>query len=67
MRILVALGGNALLRRGEDRVTFAVMTVNNPSHAYGKATLEGVSRRLMRGLGPVGTVGPQERAIQASR
>ena len=43
------------------------MTVNNPSHAYGKATLEGVSRRLLRGLEPVGTVGPQETAAQFSR
>jgi beta-lactamase class A len=56
-----------LLRRGEDRVTIAVMTVNNPSHAYGKATLEGVSRRLLRGLEPVGAVGPAERAAQFSR
>ena len=56
-----------LLRRGEDRVSIAVMTVNNPSHAYGKATLEGVSRRLLRGLEPVGTVGPSETAAQFSR
>jgi beta-lactamase class A len=56
-----------LLRRGEDRVSIAVMTVNNPSHAYGKATLEGMSRRLLRGLEPIGTVGPQERAVQFSR
>lgn len=56
-----------LLRRGEDRVAIAVMTVNNPSHAYGKATLEGVSRRLLRGLEPDGVVGPSERAAQFSR
>ena len=56
-----------LLRRGEHRVAIAVMTVGNPSHAYGKATLEGVSRRLLSGLEPVGTVGPEERAIQVSR
>jgi hypothetical protein len=56
-----------LLRRGQDRVAIAVMTVNNPSHAYGKATLEGVSRRLLRGLEPVGTVGPSEQAVQFSR
>jgi beta-lactamase class A len=53
-----------LLRRGEDRVAIAVMTVNNPSHAYGKATLEGVARRL---LAPTGVVGPSERAVQFSR
>jgi Beta-lactamase enzyme family len=53
-----------LLRRGEDRVAIAVMTVNNPTHAYGKATLEGVARRL---LPPVATVGQSERAAQFSR
>ena len=56
-----------LLRRGEDRVAIAVLTVNSPSHDYGKATLEGVSRRLLRGLEPVGTVGPSETAAQFSR
>lgn len=56
-----------LLRRGDDRLSIAVMTVNNPSHAYGKATLEGVSRRLLRGLEPVGVVGASERAAQFSR
>jgi hypothetical protein len=39
-----------LLARGEDRVAIAVLTVNSPSHAYGKATLRGVSRRLLEGL-----------------
>jgi beta-lactamase class A len=52
-----------LLRRGDDRVTIAVMTVGNPSHAYGKATLEGVARRLLRGLEPRAMVGPQEGAL----
>jgi beta-lactamase class A len=52
-----------LLRRGDDRLTIAVMTVNNPSHAYGKATLEGVARRLLRGLEPQAVVGPQEGAL----
>lgn len=56
-----------LLRRGDDRVSIAVMTVNNPSHAYGKATLEGMSRRLLRGLEPVAAVGPSETAAQFSR
>ena len=44
-----------------------VLTVGNPSHIYGKATLEGVSRRLLSGLEPVGTFGAEERAIQASQ
>jgi hypothetical protein len=58
-----------LLRRGEHRVAIAVLTTGSPSHAYGKATLRGVARRLMRGLGPqrIGTAGPSEGAIQASR
>ena len=40
----------ALLRRGRFRVSVAVMTTANGSHAYGKATLRGVFRRLLRGL-----------------
>ena len=39
-----------LLARGEERVAIAVLTVNSPSHAYGKATLRGVSERLLAGL-----------------
>ena len=39
-----------LLARGEDRVAIAVLTVNSPSHDYGKATLKGVSKRLVAGL-----------------
>jgi Beta-lactamase enzyme family len=54
-----------LLRRGAHRVAIAVLTTGSPSHAYGKATLKGVSRRLMRGLGPrlMGTAEPAEGAI----
>ena len=40
----------ALLVRGRRRVAFAVTTTSSPSHAYGKATLAGVARRLLRGL-----------------
>jgi beta-lactamase class A len=53
-----------LLRRDDDRVAIAVMTADNPSHAYGKATLEGVSRRLLRDLEPQAIVGPNERALK---
>jgi len=41
----------ALLRGcGADRVAVAVMTTAQGTHAYGKRTLEGVFRRLLRGL-----------------
>lgn len=40
----------ALLRRPRDRVSVAILTRGNPSHAYAKRTLEGVARRLTRGL-----------------
>jgi hypothetical protein len=39
-----------LLARGEDRLAIAVLTLNSPSHAYGKATLRGVAERLLAGL-----------------
>jgi beta-lactamase family protein len=39
-----------LLRRGDERVAIAVLTLNSPSHDYGKATLRGVAKRLLRGL-----------------
>ena len=43
----------AQLRRGKLRVAVAIMTTGNPSHAYGKATLERVAKRLLRGLNAV--------------
>jgi hypothetical protein len=41
-----------LLRRGKHRVAIAVLTRGSPSHTYAAATLEGIARRLTRGLGP---------------
>ena len=40
----------ALMRRGPLRVSVAIMTTGNGSHAAGKQTLRGVATRLLRGL-----------------
>jgi beta-lactamase class A len=40
----------ALLRRGRERVSVAILTFADGSHAYGKETLRGVAKRLLRGL-----------------
>lgn len=40
----------ALLTRDGRRVSVGIMTTGNPSKAYGDRTLEGVARRLVRGL-----------------
>lgn len=40
----------ALLIRGCSRVSVAVLTMHDGSHAYGKQTLRGMFRRLLRGL-----------------
>ena len=40
----------ALLERGERRISLAILTRDNPSHAYGTRTIEGVARRLLRGV-----------------
>jgi hypothetical protein len=55
-----------LLGHGHHRAAIAVLTVGNPSHAYGKATLEGLGRRLLRGLAVrvIGTAGPSEGALR---
>ncbi len=40
----------ALLRRGDRRISVAVLTQWNPSQAYGERTIQGVAHRLLRGL-----------------
>jgi len=46
----------ALLRRGDERVALAIMTVGDGTHAYGKETLRGIAKRLLRGLPRRGAV-----------
>jgi len=40
----------ALLRRGDERVAVAVLTLADGSHAAGKETLRGIFARLLKGL-----------------
>jgi beta-lactamase class A len=40
----------ALLTRGDQRVSLAIMTTAQGTHRYGQATLRGMARRLLRGL-----------------
>jgi hypothetical protein len=40
----------ALLTRGKERVSVAILTYLDGSHGYGKETLRGVAKRLLRGL-----------------
>jgi hypothetical protein len=40
----------ALLERGGTSLSLAVLTDGNPSEAYGRATIEGIAARLLRGL-----------------
>jgi beta-lactamase class A len=44
----------ALLVTGDVRLSVAVLTAANGSHATGKATLEGIFRRLLRHLSTIG-------------
>ena len=40
----------ALLTRGSERVSLAILTLADGTHAYGKETLRGVAKRLLFGL-----------------
>jgi hypothetical protein len=41
----------ALLTRGDERLSVAILTHLDGSHAYGEETLRGIAARLLRGLG----------------
>ena len=47
----------ALLTRGCARVSIAVLSMHDDSHAYGKQTLKAIFRRLLKGL----PIGPHDR------
>ena len=57
----------ALLKRGRKRIALAIFTEFNPSHAYGKRTLRGVARRLLRGFEHSGALYPPRRVEKAHR
>ncbi len=40
----------ALLKRGERRISIAILTRANPSEAYGHETVRGIAKRLLHGL-----------------
>ena len=46
----------ALLTRGDERMSVAILTHLDSSHAYGKETLRGIAARLLRGLGSAAEV-----------
>ena len=57
---------------GDERVAAAVMTTADGSHAYGKRTLEGVFRRLLRGVtapraAPAASPAPRPRRAAPAR
>jgi beta-lactamase class A len=58
-----------LLRQSGERVAIAVLTLSNPSHAYGRATEQGLARRLLAGLDGelVGTVVSARAGLPARR
>jgi hypothetical protein len=40
----------ALLTRGNDRISVAILTLHDEKHVYGRETLRGIALRLLRGL-----------------
>jgi Beta-lactamase enzyme family len=58
---------SALLERGEQRISIAVLTEWNPSHAYGTRTIRGVAARLLETPLPPPPAGPAEPAVGLGR
>lgn len=56
----------ALLTRGCARVSAAVLTMHDGSHAYGKQTLRGIFARLLRGLGRLSARSTRRRGAPAA-
>jgi hypothetical protein len=52
----------ALLTNGDQRVSIAILTYADGSHAYGKETLRGVAKRLLRGLAETPRAAPPPHA-----
>jgi beta-lactamase class A len=52
----------ALLTRGSERISLAILTYADGSHAYGEETLRGMAKRLLRGLAE-----PNPQAASAAR
>ena len=40
----------ALLTRGNERISVAILTLHDEIHVYGRETLRGIALRLLRGL-----------------
>jgi len=40
----------ALVKRGQRRISIAILTARNPSDAYGRTTVRGIAKRLLHGL-----------------
>jgi beta-lactamase class A len=57
----------ALLTRGSERVSLAILTLADGTHAYGKETLRGVAKRLLFGLAASAPPSPsRQRSSSAS-
>ena len=57
----------ALLERGRQRVSVAIMTTGSPDHEYSQETLRGVAVRLLRGLEEARSAPEPRRAATPAR